>query len=108
MSVISSGVVRGSLLPLGPVLFAIGDPSRWKILTLMGDGQPKMVSELARALDKPMSTVSKHVAALRNAGLVVAGQAGLYRIPAHFFPEPGKPVVDYGYFVLRLDVVEPD
>ncbi len=108
MSETSSSAVQVPLLPLRPLVFAFNEPTRWKILSILSDGQPKMVSEMAKALGKPMSTISKHMAVLRKSGAVVCGQAGLYRIPAQFIPEPGKLHVDYGYFLLRMDVKEPD
>ncbi len=102
------GVGGVPLLPRNAVIKVIGVPSRWAILTLLGDGQPKMVSELAQALNWPLTTVSKQLHVMKAAGVVVKGQAGMYRIPAQFFPQPGKPLVDFGYCVLRLDVREPD
>lgn len=85
----------------------IGDPTRWRILQTLRDGLPRMVIEIADNAGMNPATVSKALVVMKRAGLVVKGQAGMYRIPAHFFPEPGKPHIDVGYAILRLDVSEP-
>ena len=89
------------------LLPAIGTLSRWQILKALGDGQPKMVKEIGAETGLGADLVSKHIAILREAGMVVVGQAGMYRIPARFLPQPGVPLVDYGFVTLRLDAVEP-
>jgi DNA-binding transcriptional ArsR family regulator len=91
------------LLPLEPLLFAIGDPTRWGILTELSAGEPLMVIELAQRLRRSDSLISKHLAVLRKAGAVISGRGRLYQIPAQFLPEPGKRIVDYGHCLLRLD-----
>ncbi len=107
MSDVVSKDAGQDLLALAPLLGAIGDSSRWAILSALSDGQPRMVVELANLLDRSQDSVSKHLKVLKNAGVVVTGQAGMYRIPARFFPEPGKPLLDFGFLTLRLDVKAP-
>lgn len=108
MSDVSSVAVRAGSVKLSAALRALGDRGRWDLLVALGDGQPKMVVELARIVGRRADTVSKQVKILLDAGLVARGQAGMYRIPVVFLPEVGVPVADYGYFVLRLDVREPE
>jgi predicted transcriptional regulator len=86
----------------GPMVTALGDPNRWLILAELSDGEPHMVVEIAGAIKRSPDSTSKHLAVLRKAGMVVIGQAGLYRIPKQFLPTPGERVVDYGYCLLRL------
>lgn len=108
MSDVGSGGGAKVLVPLSPLLRAIGERGRYRLLQLLADGQPKMVTELAQATGRPVSSVSSQLLLMKKAGVVVKGQAGMYRIPAHFLPQPGMPLADFGYFTLRLDVQEPD
>ena len=80
---------------------ALGHPLRWRILAELSDGAPLMVVELARRLGRSPALISKHLRVLRQAGMVVIGQAGLYRIPPQYLPSPGQRVVDYGPCLLR-------
>ncbi len=60
----------------------MGHPVRLEILHDLRDG-PKRVAGLARLLEQPQSTVSRHLAALRLAGIVLAehqAQSVYYRI----------------------------
>ena len=90
-------------LQLETALGAVGDITRWNILRELARGEARMVVELADTLDKTPSAISKHMKVLRQSGLVAQGQAGLYRIPSHFLPEPGKRVMDLGFCLLRFD-----
>jgi len=61
---------------------AVGDPTRILLMYAMHDA-PQNVTSLARALDLPQSTVSRHIAVLRNAGVVQAkrdGQSTIYQL----------------------------
>jgi ArsR family transcriptional regulator len=63
----------------------MGHPVRLEILHDLRDG-PKHVGQLARLLQQPQSTVSRHLSALRSAGIVLAehqGQSVYYRIANH-------------------------
>ena len=64
------------------VLHALGDPSRLTILRHLLLGEHR-VGELVRHLGLAQSTVSKHLACLRDLGLVEAeaqGRATAYRV----------------------------
>ncbi len=54
---------------------AVGDPRRIQILYALND-QPLNVGALAELLDAPQSTISRHLAILRQRGLVTARRDG--------------------------------
>jgi DNA-binding transcriptional ArsR family regulator len=61
---------------------SLGHPVRLEILHNLRSG-PKQVTELARLVEQPESTVSRHLSVLRSAGVVVAshqGRMAFYRI----------------------------
>jgi len=62
---------------------AVNDPKRIQILYALSE-TPRHVSVLAADLDMPQPTVSRHLAILRQRGLVVAERTGAsveYRLP---------------------------
>lgn len=74
---------------------ALSDETRLRILALLSDGE-LCVCDLMAALELPQSTVSRHLAYLRNAGLVDDERRGVwmfYRI---------KPTSAMGNDLLRL------
>jgi DNA-binding transcriptional ArsR family regulator len=93
--------------PLDALLAAIGAPLRWAILAELGSGEPRMVKEIAQQLRRSPTLISKHMAVLRRAGVVVCGRGGLYQIPAHFRAAPDKQHVDFGHCLLRLPGAVP-
>lgn len=81
-----SPVVESSRVELGPAaaLFrSLGDPARLAIIRkLAGDG-PARVVDLVVALGLAQSTVSKHLACLRDCRLVISepqGRASVFRL----------------------------
>ncbi|MFE7354361.1 ArsR/SmtB family transcription factor [Streptomyces sp. NPDC057543] len=54
---------------------ALGDPTRWEILTRLGEG-PKSASTLARVLPVSRQAIGKHLEVLREVGLVESEQRG--------------------------------
>jgi DNA-binding transcriptional ArsR family regulator len=54
---------------------AIGDPRRIQILYALSE-QPLNVTDLARALNIPQPTVSRHLAVLRQRSFVIAEHSG--------------------------------
>jgi len=60
----------GATLDLLPVLQALADPSRLKIVRLLRQRE-QCVCHLTEALDVKQSTISHHVSVLKRAGLVV-------------------------------------
>lgn len=69
----------GALDELLPFLKALAEPSRLKIIGLLAS-QPRSVEELAEALELRPSTVSHHLSALAQAGLVSARAQSYYNI----------------------------
>jgi len=71
---------------------AMSNAIRLEIVHLLREG-PKHVSELAKAADRPPAMISRHLATLRNAGVIISqrqGSVGLARKPiwerAEFHP----------------------
>jgi len=60
---------------LADVLKAAGEPTRLRLLNLLAEGEV-CVCELQLVLSLPQHTVSRHLAALRHAGLVVDERRG--------------------------------
>lgn len=66
------------------ILKAMGHPSRIRILELLSKGET-CVCEIAPVVGSDMSTVSRHLAILRNAGIIEDEKRGLnvfYRLKA--------------------------
>ena len=62
---------------LTTVYAALADPTRLRILSLLGDGEV-CVCHLHASLDVPQPTASRHLAYLRKAGLVEARREGIW------------------------------
>src|SRR5688572_14425810 len=62
---------------LTSVYAALADPTRLRILSLLGDGEI-CVCHLHASLDVPQPTASRHLAYLRKAGLVEARRDGIW------------------------------
>ncbi len=69
----------GALDELLPFLKALAEPNRMKIVGLLAN-QPLSVEQLAEALELRPSTVSHHLSALAQAGLVSARAQSYYNI----------------------------
>ncbi len=67
---------RSRIAELGAL---IGDPTRAQLLTLLLDGRPGTVGELARASHVALSTASEHLGRLHTAGLVEMQAQGRHR-----------------------------
>jgi ArsR family transcriptional regulator len=73
---------------LTSVYAALADPTRLRILSLLGDGEI-CVCHLHASLDVPQPTASRHLAYLRKSGLVEARREGIwmhYRLAAQDNP----------------------
>lgn len=55
---------------------AMSDPTRQQILSLLEKSDKVCVNDLVRGLNASQPTVSKHLAILKNAGLVTAEKEG--------------------------------
>ena len=73
---------------LTSVYAALADPTRLRILSLLGDGEI-CVCHIHASLDVPQPTASRHLAYLRKSGLVEARRGGIwmhYRLAAQDNP----------------------
>jgi DNA-binding transcriptional ArsR family regulator len=76
------------------VFNAIAEPRRRDIIEFLADGQARAVNELVAGLSVPQPAVSKHLAVLRQVGIVsvtTSGPMRLYRLE----PRQLKPVHDW-------------
>jgi DNA-binding transcriptional ArsR family regulator len=64
--------------PLDRTFFALSDPTRRRILELLGRG-PATISELAEPFGLTLNGVKKHVAVLEEAELVITEKVGRAR-----------------------------
>lgn len=79
----------------------LGAPVRCAILGAMSDGQPRMIIEIAKMIGQKPGLISKHMAVLRAAGMVMMKQR-LYQIPAQYIAAVEKRHLDFGHCLLRL------
>jgi predicted transcriptional regulator len=89
-------------LPFYAMVAALGDPTRWAIMAELSSGEPRMVKEIAQRLGRQPAIISKHLAMLKRANMVVTGRGRLWQIPAQFVAVPDQRQVDFGYCLLRL------
>ncbi|MDP2831836.1 MAG: metalloregulator ArsR/SmtB family transcription factor [Pseudomonadota bacterium] len=71
---------------------ALGDPIRRRILTMLLDTNECCVCEMHGALDSSQPKVSRHLAVLREAGLVLARREGVWM---HYRIHPDLPAWAY-------------
>ena len=76
---------------LTDVYAALADPTRLRILSLLGDGEI-CVCHIHASLDVPQPTASRHLAYLRKAGLVEARRDGIWM--HYHLAEITNPVVE--------------
>jgi ArsR family transcriptional regulator, cadmium/lead-responsive transcriptional repressor len=77
-----AGVERVELTPAAALFRSLGDPARLMIVRRLAGG-PARVTDLVSALGLAQSTVSKHLACLRDCGLVSSepsGRASVFRL----------------------------
>jgi DNA-binding transcriptional ArsR family regulator len=93
------------------LLWALGDPLRWKIVRELADGSALTVLDLARRLRRDANLVSKHMRPLRESGAVTVREIpGEDRRKSHYEVPPwtregatiGARRVDYGCCLLRF------
>jgi ArsR family transcriptional regulator, cadmium/lead-responsive transcriptional repressor len=75
-------VERVELAPAAALFRSLGDPARLMIVRRLAGG-PARVTDLVSALGLAQSTVSKHLACLRDCGLVSSepsGRASVFRL----------------------------
>jgi len=82
MTAPDAAVERVGLAPAAALFRSLGDPARLMIVRRLASG-PARVTDLVAALGLAQSTVSKHLACLRDCGLVTsepAGRASVFRL----------------------------
>jgi DNA-binding transcriptional ArsR family regulator len=87
-------------MALDAALAALADPTRRRLLRLVGD-RPRKAGELAEAFPVSRPAVSKHLRVLREAGLVEAepsGRARVYRLTPGGLSEVRRWVEETGRF----------
>src|SRR4051812_23791763 len=97
-----AGPAETSGVSLELFTMAVGDPTRWRILAILAEGQPMMVMDVAKRIGRKSPAVSKQLALLRKAGLVEIAYGRLHRIPPRYLVDPAQGLVDYGRALLRL------
>jgi DNA-binding transcriptional ArsR family regulator len=78
----AGGAARAGLAPAAALFRSLGDPARLSILRRLADGEAR-VTDLTGELGLAQSTVSKHLACLRDCRLVAvrpAGRASVYSL----------------------------
>jgi len=98
----TAGAAESGAVPLELYVKAISDVTRWKILVALAEGEPLMVMELVARVERDQSTVSKHLAVMRAAGMVEQGRARLYRIPARWVKDAANGVMDFGHGAIQF------
>ena len=85
------------------LLSIIGSWQKWMILNeLMKEGQA--AGDIARLLKIGVSSASKQLAGLVDAGLVVQGKGRVYQIAPAYRSKAGQHFLDFGHVVLRFGV----
>ena len=82
MIVPDAEIERTELTPAAALFRSLGDPARLMIVRRLAGG-PARVTDLVSSLGLAQSTVSKHLACLRDCGLVTsrpAGRASVFRL----------------------------
>src|SRR5829696_5585799 len=93
-------------LSLESCTWAIGSPTRWKLLAALADGESLMVTELAARVRKSPTAISKQMIHLRNLGVVEVTRR-LCHLSGRL-KRLGERKVDFGYFVACFGLkVEP-
>ena len=80
----------------------LADPKRWLILQELGKGEALPIKELARRIGSKPDTTSKHMAVIREAGIVVSGYGRLYSLAPVFRPPAGATSLDLGHCTLTI------
>ena len=89
---------------LEAVLTCISSTTRWDILRELADGGSLMVSEIARRTGWGPAVVSKQLAILRNAGIVINPRGRLFEIAPQFVADKSQRLLDFGWCTLRMNV----
>lgn len=84
-------------MPMNDAFKALADPTRREILRLLRDG-PRTSGEIAARFSTAWPTVSRHLAQLRDAGLVLSekqGQQVVYELNTTVFEDLVNHILDW-------------
>jgi predicted transcriptional regulator len=95
------------LLERRAIFAALDNPVRIAILAVLHNGEGYGVGDLAGLVKSSAPNVSKHLQAMKNAGLLYIGRGHLYYIQPAFNPSPNSGILDFGHCLLRLEVRHP-
>jgi predicted transcriptional regulator len=98
----SSSSKKTESVPSQKLLTALSSITRWKILAAILAEGPMGITDLAGALRSNPSLIAKHVAVLRNAGILYKGRGRLSYLAEHLRPAHGVNEIDFGHFVVRF------
>jgi len=91
-------------MDISETLKAIADPNRLRILNLLTEGRTLCVCDLEEVLDLNQSNLSRHLAKLRQAGLVSAKKKGQFMYYTRLaLPAPYGPAVEALYRTIEAD-----
>jgi DNA-binding transcriptional ArsR family regulator len=79
---------------VGPVFDALADENRRRVLGYLAERETATATELARELPVTRQAVAKHLAALRDAGLVASDRRGR-ETRYHLTPAPLAPAMEW-------------
>ncbi len=97
-------------LPAASVFFALDDPTRWQMVRALAGGARMSIVELAKIAGTPPDQAAKHLARLRDAGVLVRTRREAdtrqwdHEIPAAYrqADAAGRLALDFGSVLLRL------
>ena len=72
---------------LSSIFAALGDVTRLRLVTRLGEGQKQSIAQLAAGLGLSHQGISKHLQVLERSGLVIAEKVGRER---HYLSQPEK------------------
>jgi len=84
---------------------ALGDPIRRRILVMLLASDEHCVCHLHEALDAPQPKISRHLAVLREAGLVLARREGVWM---HYRIHPGLPAWAFRVLIHMKDGMDAE
>ena len=90
-------------IPLANLCRMLAEPARWRLLRELAKGEAMPVKELARRIGKSPDMTSKHLAILREAGMVEAKYGRIYQLVPAIMPAPGATHLDFGHCLLKLE-----
>lgn len=79
---------------IDPVLAALSDPTRRRIVEMLSDGEPRSVNDIAGAFDMSRQAVAKHLNILRRAEVIRGEQQGREHLHA-LSPETLNTLVEW-------------